>query len=174
MVLNNEPVAVRNIVITGFMGTGKTTVGELVADAVGWRFVDSDEEIVERFGMSIPVIFELHGEEGFRRFESIVAQSLAARSQHVIATGGGMLVDPANLQIMQSSGWVVCLTATPEAIRERLEDDLEGRPLAPNWKKLLNQRQEAYARIPYQIDTTGKSPEQVAGEIIDVWRRSLR
>src|SRR5690606_8890548 len=118
--MNNgkQPIVIRNIVLTGFMGTGKTTVGRLVADFIRWKFVDADEEIVARVGRSIPEIFAQEGEEGFRRYESAVCQSLAARSQHVIATGGGMLVDPANRAVMMAAGFVICLTASPETIRQ--------------------------------------------------------
>lgn len=173
--MNNgkQPIVIRNIVLTGFMGTGKTTVGRLVADFIRWKFVDADEEIVARVGRSIPEIFAQDGEEGFRRYESAVCQSLAARSQHVIATGGGMLVDPSNRAVMMAAGFVICLTASPDAIRQRLTS-FEGRPLAPNWETLLEQRRAAYAEIPYQIDTTDRTPEDVAQEIIRIWQKSLK
>lgn len=161
----------RNIILTGFMGTGKTTVGELVADTIGWHFVDMDDEIVERIGRSIPQIFADEGEAGFRRYERIICQSLAARDSQVIATGGGALVDPANRALMIQSGMVICLNAAPEALRERLGDG-SGRPLAPNWEALLQQRQAAYAEIPYQIETTELTPEQVAEKVVRLWSDS--
>ena len=102
----------------------------------------------------------------FVRYETIVCQSLAAGSRQVIATGGGMLVNPSNLAMMKASGFVVCLSASPNTIRERLAD-FEGRPLAPNWENLLAQRQPAYAAIPYQVDTTRKTPDEVAKEIVE-------
>jgi len=171
--MNNQyPVAIRNIILTGFMGTGKTTVGKLVADFVGWHFVDADEEIEERVGLTIPEIFACDGEQGFRRYEKIVCQLLAAREHQVIATGGGMLIDPDNRALMLSSGFVICLTASSDVIRERLSD-FEGRPLAPNWETLLVQRETIYAQLPYQIDTTGRTPEDIALEIADIWRNAL-
>lgn len=162
----------RNIVLGGFMGTGKTTVGELIAAKLYWPFVDADAEIESRFGRSIPEIFEQQGEGAFRRYEMIIAQSLAARKNTVIATGGGMLVDSANLAMMQSSGFVVCLNAAPEAIEARLGDG-EGRPLAWGWRDLLESRREAYAQIPHQVKTTDRDPEAVAEEVIALWRKSL-
>jgi len=158
----------QNIVLTGFMGTGKSTVGRIIADRLGWRFVDADEEIVTRIGMSISEIFERQGEAAFRRYESMVCQSLVARSRQVIATGGGMLVDPANLRVMESTGFVVCLDAHPDVIRTRLGGG-EGRPLAGNWEELLHNRREAYGRIPRHVDTSHKSPKEAAQEVYDLW-----
>lgn len=166
----NKP---RNIVLGGFMATGKSTVGMMVADGLRWRFVDTDDEIIERTGMTIPEIFEQHGEAGFRRFERAICQSLAARSGYVIATGGGLLIDPANLALMQATGVVICLNAEPQVIAQRLQGG-NGRPLAPNWETLYEQRRAAYAAIPHQIDTTGKTPQQVAQEVIALWKRESR
>jgi shikimate kinase len=159
-----------NIVLTGFMGTGKTTVGWQVADIVRWKFIDADEEIEARLGMTIPQIFETQGEDGFRRYESIVCRSLAARQRLVIATGGGMLVNPVNLSVMQSTGFVICLNADPKIIQARLANG-ESRPLAPDWRALYEQRQAAYAAIPYQIDTSNRTPDEIAIEVVQLWQR---
>jgi len=168
MILNMS----RNIILTGFMGTGKTTVGQIVADFIGWHFVDSDDEIVQRIGKSVADIFAQEGEAAFRRYERIICQSLAARESQVIATGGGMLVDPANRELMLMSGLVICLTAAPDSIQERLESGA-GRPLATNWQALealLEQRKADYAAIPYQIDTTGLTSQQVAEKVVALWK----
>lgn len=163
----------RNIVITGFMGTGKTTVGQLVADRLGRPFIDTDAEIVHRMGMSVPEIFAKEGEAGFRHIERRLCRFLSAGRGLVIATGGGMLVDAGNRDVMLASGVVVCLTATPEAILERLKDENDERPLLRgDWRALLEQRRAAYAAIPIQIDTTGKTPAQVAQEIVDRWQQT--
>jgi shikimate kinase len=152
------------------MGTGKTTVGQLVADCIGWSFVDADDEIVERAGMTIPQIFEREGEAGFRTVERMICQSLAARTSIVIATGGGMLVDEGNRAVMLASGLVICLNAAPDTLAERLAGD-EGRPLLKSdWRALLEKRREVYASIPLQVDTTGKAPHDVALEIVELWR----
>ncbi len=159
----------RNIVVTGFMGTGKTTVGERIAELLKRRFVDADDVIVERADMSIAAIFETQGEAAFRALEKEVCRDLAGERGLVIATGGGMLVDADNRAAMLASGLVVCLDAAPEVIRERLEGATD-RPLAGDWQALLDKRRAAYAAIPLHVDTADKTPEQIAKEIIDLWR----
>lgn len=163
----------RNIVITGFMGTGKSTVGRRVAELLGRPFVDTDEEIVKRVGMAIPEIFATYGEEGFRHIEKRICRFYAAQRGYVIATGGGMLVDEANREVMVASGLVVCLNAAPEVIRQRLTKDPAERPLlAADWLALLEKRRPAYAEIPYQIDTTTKTPDAIAEEIVRLWQNT--
>lgn len=162
----------RNIVITGFMGTGKSTVGRLVAERLGRVFIDTDEEIVRRVGMTIPEIFQRQGEQGFRHIERRVCRFLAAQDSYVISTGGGMLVDESNREVMISSGVVICLTATPDVIKARLTADKTERPLLKgDWRALLEKRQPAYAAIPHQIDTSDKTPEQIAEEVIELWHK---
>lgn len=161
----------RNIVITGFMGTGKSTVGRLVAEKLGRPFMDTDEELVRRVGMSIPEIFQRQGEQGFRHIERRLCRFLAAQGGYVVSTGGGMLIDESNRDVMSASGWVVCLTADPEVIMTRLKQDTVERPLLKgDWYGLLEKRRPIYDTIPNQIDTTGKTPEQVANEIIQLWQ----
>jgi shikimate kinase len=163
----------RNIVITGFMGTGKTRVGRRVAEMLGRPFVDTDEEIVKRVGMAIPEIFATYGEEGFRHIEQRICRFYAAQRGYVIATGGGMLVDEGNREVMVVSGFVVCLNAPPEVIRQRLLTDPEERPLlAGDWLALLDKRRPAYAEIPYQVNTADKAPDEVAEEIVSLWQNT--
>lgn len=161
-----------NIVITGFMGTGKTTVGKRVAARLGRRFVDTDALIAKRTGMSVARIFAEQGEPAFRALERALVLELARLSRLVIATGGGMLVDAENRERMLESGFVVCLQAAPETIAARLRRNSD-RPLAANWQQLLEARAQAYAAIPEQIDTEGKTADQVAEEIIERWRRKF-
>jgi shikimate kinase len=161
----------RNIVLGGFMGTGKSTVGKLVAARLGWDFVDGDDAIMRHVGKSISEIFESEGEAAFRMYETEVAQTLASLERYVIATGGGALVNPRNLETFMATGVVICLNAEKATIRRRL-GNFAGRPLAPNWEALLDQRRAAYASIPYQIDTTDKSPTQTAEEVIAIWRNA--
>ncbi|MEZ4666620.1 MAG: shikimate kinase [Anaerolineae bacterium] len=161
----------RNLVITGFMGTGKSTVGRIVAEKLSRPFIDTDEEIVRRLGMSIPELFQRQGEQGFRHVEKRMCRFLAAQGGYVISTGGGMLVDESNRDVMIASGMVICLTASPEAIISRLSTDTIERPLLKgDWRGLLEKRRAAYDAIPIQIDTTEKSPEQVAEEIVQLWQ----
>ncbi len=153
-----------NIVITGFMGTGKTTVGQTLARKLNREFVDMDAMIEARAGMSIPQLFQRRGEAEFRALERQAAYELALRNGLVIATGGGALLDDDMRETMTNSGLVVCLNASKADIRERLAEN-KNRPLAAGWEALFEARQAAYARMPYQILTTGKSPAEIAGEI---------
>jgi shikimate kinase len=161
----------RNLVITGFMGTGKSTVGRLVARKLGRPFMDTDEELVRRVGMSIPEIFERQGEQGFRHIERRLCRFLSAQGGYVISTGGGMLIDESNREVMLASSFVICLTADPETIMNRLKQDTVERPLLKgDWRGLLEKRQPVYDSIPNQLDTTSKTPEQVADEIVQLWQ----
>ena len=103
-----------NIILTGFMGTGKTAVGREVAARTGHPFVDLDDLIVRRAGKSIPEIFAQDGEPAFRALEAAVCGEMAAPAGLVIATGGGAVVDPANREALAAGGTVICLEADPK------------------------------------------------------------
>ncbi|MBN1976831.1 MAG: 3-dehydroquinate synthase [Anaerolineae bacterium] len=160
-----------NVALTGFMGTGKSAVGREVARRLGWRFVDMDDAIVLRVGKPIPRIFAEYGEPAFRQIESQVCADLSAQEGLVIATGGGALVDPDNRRVMMRGGTVICLTADPDEILRRVGDD-DNRPLLnvpdPRAKiaELLAARRAAYQAIPWQVETTGLSVEEVAEQVI--------
>jgi shikimate kinase len=161
----------RNVVLTGFMGTGKSTVGRLLAARLGYEFVDTDELIAIRSGRSIPDIFSQDGEQAFRRWESHVSQTLAGRKGLVIATGGGLMLDSDNAVALGEGAHVFCLTAEPEEIVARLANTDGDRPLldGPNpamqIRKLLAQRADRYGRFP-QVDTSGKNSQQIVEEIM--------
>jgi len=162
----NKP---RNIVLTGFMATGKTTVGRIVADVLRLKFVDVDSEIVKQEGQSIPKIFAAKGEPEFRQIEAELCRDLAAKSNQVIATGGGALINPDTLAAMRESGLVICLSASPEVIRARLWGET-GRPLAADWEAIYERRKAAYEAMPHHVVTSGKIPEEVAKEVVTLWR----
>lgn len=162
----------KNVVLTGFMGTGKTTVGKRVAVALGYRFVDTDVVIEERFG-PIAEIFATQGEEAFRQMEQGVARELAEQTGLVIATGGRMMLDRVNAAALGKNGRIFCLTATPEEILARVLGDEKGmeRPLlqvpnpAQRIQELLQARRLLYEQFP-QIITSGKTPDDIAQEIL--------
>jgi shikimate kinase len=161
-----------NIALTGFMATGKTTVGRIVADVLRMRFVDIDAELVRREGMSIANLFNQKGEPYFRQVEAELCREWAARPNVVMATGGGALINPDTLAQVCQRGLVVCLWASPEAIRARLSGD-SGRPLAADWQGLYERRKAAYEAMPHHIFTTGKIPEEVAKEVVTLWRTQI-
>jgi 3-dehydroquinate synthase len=161
----------RNIVLTGFMGTGKTTVGRLLADELGYEFVDTDQLIEERHG-PIAEIFRTKGEEAFRRIERDLAAELGARDQHVISTGGRLMLDPLNVASLSRNGRVFCLVATPDEIFDRVSNDGSGieRPLlaVPDPRQriveLLAERTPEYRRFA-QLTTDTVSAAVVAADL---------
>ncbi len=163
-----------NLTITGFMGTGKTTVGGILAERLGRRLVDMDELIEEDFGKTIAQIFADDGEALFRQAEARLCQTLARESDLVIATGGGTLVSEENRQALESGGPVVCLTAGVDTVLQRVET-FEDRPLLPgdreekrrNIERLLLSRRDAYGQIPLRVPTDGISPDIVAERVLD-------
>lgn len=160
----------RNVVLTGFMGTGKTTVGRILAARLGFKFVDTDEWIVAQDGRAIADIFQEDGEAAFREMEHAVAQELASQTELVIATGGRLMLDERNAALLAAGGDVFCLTAVPEEIVARVLAEDGKRPLlagpdpAARVAALLAARAEAYGRFP-QISASGKTAVQVADEI---------
>jgi shikimate kinase len=118
----------RNIYLVGLMGAGKTTVGRQLARRLGRDFLDSDHEIVERTGVPVSTIFEIEGEEGFRRRERQAIAELAAMPGIVLATGGGAVLNPENRRNLRDTGWVVYLNVPPALLYERTRHD-RNRPL---------------------------------------------
>jgi 3-dehydroquinate synthase len=170
--MHPDPEIKKNIVLTGFMGTGKTTVGKLLAAQLGYEFIDTDELIQARQGRSIPEIFIELGETAFRQMETELAQELAQREGLVISTGGRLMLDPANVAALSQQGRVFCLVATPEEILTRLkEDKAHRRPLLevpdPGERivELLQQREKGYQRFP-QVMTNDKRPTEVTKDLL--------
>ena len=132
-----------NIFLVGLMGSGKTTIGKLLARHRGLAFVDSDHEIVARCGVSIPTIFEIEGEEGFRRRETCVIEELSRRQGIVLATGGGAVIRPENRGVLKGRGAVVYLKCQPRELYIRTRHD-KNRPLLQT-EDPLKKLQELYA-----------------------------
>jgi shikimate kinase len=164
-----ERSTARNVVLTGFMGTGKTTVGRLLAERLDYAFVDTDELIERRHG-PIPEIFETQGEDAFRRIEREVAIELAAGEGRVISTGGRMMLDPTSAQALGAVSRVFCLVASPEAIADRVLASAVVRPLLAGPDRLeriaelLAARAEGYSKFE-QVDTDGKTPAEIADSL---------
>ncbi|WP_127531473.1 shikimate kinase [Paenibacillus kobensis] len=166
--------AAGKIVLVGFMGTGKSTVSKLLAEQLGWRRIDSDEEIVHRSGKTIPELFEHGGEQHFRDMETDTIRALMALDEPaVIATGGGAVLREGNRAIMLEHAFVVALKADEEHIISRVGND-SSRPLlqgdaAANVRRLLEERRTVYDFATCIVDTTGLSPEAVCASIMQQW-----
>ena len=163
-----------NIVLVGFMGTGKTTVGRILAKRLRREFVDMDRVIEERQGRKISDLFACEGEPFFRRLERDLVRELAARDQLVIGTGGGVVLNPDNLRDFGQRGLVVCLRADPDTILARVGGD-SARPLLEGGEKrekiirLLAARQALYEAVEHGVNTVGKTPAVVADDIIRLY-----
>ena len=170
-----------NIFITGFSGTGKTTVGRAVARSLGWRLVDTDEEIVKGAGKTIAAIFEEEGEAAFRRLEQQLLAEVCKAQHQVVSTGGGMVMDERNRRLMERNGIVVCLEAAPHTIHRRLlaeqgaEEGPVVRPMLADpdplrrIAALKSERQFGYALAHWTVHTDRLSPQDAAGEVIRAW-----
>ncbi|HMO51846.1 MAG TPA: shikimate kinase [Kiritimatiellia bacterium] len=160
-----------NIVLVGFMGTGKSSAGRVLAERLGMTFIDMDEEIVRREGCSIPDIFRDRGEAAFRALERALVVELAGQTGLVISTGGGIVLNPDNLRDFAVGGRVFCLKAKPETILARVAQDtnrplLQGEDRLAKISDLLARRQLLYDAIPEQVDTEGHRPADTAEAIL--------
>ena len=159
------------IALTGFMGSGKSTVGRLVADALGCPFWDLDRLIEKKAGRDIPAIFAADGEKGFRRLEKQVLEQTVAKYAEgtaVLALGGGTVTVPGAPALLQEKTLCIYLKATLETLQERLEGQTEGRPLAgEGLAERLAARLPLYETAAHIVlETDGLTPEEVADEII--------
>ncbi len=181
-----------NIILVGFMATGKSHVGRIIARLTGRRMADLDEEIVRRAHKPIHRIFSEDGEAVFRALERHAAMSLCATDDDgcgkVIAAGGGAFAQESTRQILLDSGIVFCLTAQPETIHHRIsrgspnaavrpmlagggadsDSNSNGNPLE-RIRQLLAERADAYAHAHYAVATDGRTPEEVAGDILEIY-----
>jgi 3-dehydroquinate synthase len=167
--------SLHNIVLTGFMGTGKSSVGKAVAQLLGWEFLDMDAIIESRTSKTIAEIFAQEGESVFRAMESALCQELAACARVVIATGGGALVSEENRKVMAARGLLVCLNCALDELWPRLQATtdrpmLYTRDRRARIESLLAQRAPAYRSIPRQLDTTGRAITDLAREIVAWWQ----
>lgn len=155
-----------NLILTGFMGTGKTTVGKAIAERLKRPFIDTDEWIQERAGKSVAAIFAEDGEDRFRAWEAEACAAFSEPQELIIATGGWTLGPLHNRELMEQGGRIICLTATPAAIMGRVgaatdRPLLAGDDRAERVTALLKQRDAVYRSFPWQVNTTDMSPAEV-------------
>ena len=164
----------RNVILVGFMASGKTSVGRALAERTGWTLIDADDVIVERAGKPIYRIFAEDGEPTFRELESQVIADLCAGERQVIASGGGSFVSERNRNAMLAGGRVFFLSASPATILRRVQEEDAGGPIRPllavddpeaRIAELLAQRMPAYAQAHHTVETDALTAEAVAAEI---------
>jgi shikimate kinase len=161
----------KNIVLAGFMGTGKTEVGRELARLLDLRLFDIDTEIENAEQMSINDIFKEFGEPRFREIETEMVRKISAKKNVIISTGGGVVLKDENMNALRQNGLLICLNARPETIFGRLQDNSDrpllrvGNPLE-KIRELLDLRRPCYEKAEIMIDTDNKTPLQIAEEII--------
>jgi len=165
------------VYLIGFSGTGKSSVAKLIANALGWDFIDMDEEIESTFGKPISEIFQTKGEEWFREEESKLLHNIAVKNKLIISTGGGVPVKEQNMNLMLKTGYVICLEASVEEIVSRLsilpriDNKLSDRPKITNLSiedisNFKSERANIYARANFTINTNELTVEQVTNELL--------
>jgi shikimate kinase len=158
---NDRKLGSGNLILVGMMGSGKTTVGRMLARQLGKVFVDSDEEIIKRTGVTVPHIFDVEGEAGFRQREAAAIRELTGRENLVLATGGGAVLDEKNREMLQQNGVVVYLKASVHDLWQRTRHD-RNRPLLqtdnPHARlaELFQQRDPLYRQVSDIVVQSGK------------------
>ena len=160
-----------NVALVGFMGTGKSTVGNTLASMLRWRLIDTDNIIEQRAGKRIADIFANDGEASFRDLETQVVKELEAEQHCVISTGGGLVVNPANMESLKRHALVVCLWASPEAIFARVGRQthrplLNGPEPLTKIRELLLQREPFYKQADVLLNCEQRSPREVAQHVV--------
>ncbi len=172
-----------NIVLIGFRGTGKSTVGKLLAKRLERDFIDSDKYIVSSTGKTIKSIFEEGGEDGFRKIEAGIIAELSKVDNKVISAGGGAVLKEENVRNLKDNGFLVLLEATPEIIHNRIAQDRETTQQRPSLtdkkpldeiRHLIAKREHAYKNAAdYTINTSYVSCEDIVNEIITTVNKPL-
>ena len=167
-----------NLILIGFMGTGKTTIGRKAANALRFKFTDTDKEIEQICGMTITQIFKKCGEVRFRSEEKAAVRRAAKENNQVIATGGGVVLDPENIEMIKENGIIICLTAPPDVIFQRISKN-KSRPLLQTEDplgtitKMLQERQPLYQCADFTIETSSSDSDDIAAEVVRRFRERL-
>ncbi len=165
-----------NIILIGMRGSGKTAVGKLLAEKQGKRFIEMDELIVQKMGMSIPEIVSKHGWDKFREVEAEVCREVAQLDDVVNATGGGVVTRQENIRELRKKGKLAWLDVSLDTLLRRIGDDpnrpsLTGKSQREDMETILKERRPIYERAAdYIIDTEDKTPEEIAEAIVQLWK----
>ncbi len=166
-----------NLILVGFMGSGKSEVGRRLAERLGMRFADTDEMVEAEAGIPIAQVFQQHGEGSFRELERDAVRKALAADDAVVSTGGGAVIDEDNVALMRDSGVVFYLEVGPRQVERRTDAD-SSRPLldvaerVPAIERLLSERKPLYERTAHErVNTDELAIEQVVEEILNRWRR---
>jgi shikimate kinase len=167
----------KNIYLVGFMGSGKSTIGKILAKKLNMKFIDIDEEIERIEGMKISQIFEKKGEKYFRDLEKKLITEFIKRKGYVVSTGGGLGADINNMENMKKNGVVVWLDVPLDIILKRTKKDKTERPLlnqpVEKIKELYENRKKIYKMADIHIKAKDKSPDEISQEIIKQWKSIL-
>jgi shikimate kinase len=170
-----------NLVLAGFMGTGKSTVGPLLARAMGRPFVDTDAIVECTAGMAIREIFAARGESAFRALERQAVREAAALEHVVLSIGGGALLDAENTRELEATGVIVLLTCERDTLIGRLEESARrkerpmlGDDLRGNVDALLRAREPVYSRVRLKVDTTHLAPDGVVGRVLALYCQAVQ
>ena len=164
----------KNVILIGFMGTGKTSTGKMLASKLGCAFIDMDQKIEEEAGKRIPEIFAQQGEAHFRQLERDLVERLSARRHAVISTGGGPVKNPENVTTLNKRGRIICLSASVDAVLERTKrhgtrpvlDQADQGDRRKAVESLMEERKNLYQQADFTIDTSDLSPLQVVENIV--------
>jgi XRE family aerobic/anaerobic benzoate catabolism transcriptional regulator len=170
----HRQMAFAGIALIGLRGAGKSTLGKLLADKIGWNFVELNKEIERQNGLSVAEIIAMYGQEGFRRMEqAALAQLLSRKELMALATGGGIVSEPLTFDLVLSSFYTIWLKAEPEEHMARVRRQGDLRPMADDrsamqeLRTILRSREPLYARAAAVVDTAGLTVEPAAARLID-------